>query len=275
MATACITGATAGIGRAFAEILAEQGYDLILVARHPQRLREAADRLSNDHGVAVEVISADLATDSGCAAVTRRLSGGPGAIDLLVNNAGLSVNQGFVAGSLSREEYLLDVLVRAPLRLTHAVLPGMVQRGHGTVVNVSSVAGWLPMGTYSAAKSWVTVFTESLGVELAGSGVTVTALCPGLTRTEFHDRAALDLGSLPTWAWLPPRTVAAQGLADARAGRAISVPAARYRWLSLVIRWAPRPALRRLVARTSGVRRSEDAPSIADVTGTLKGGIGQ
>ena len=178
--TACITGATAGIGLAFAEELAAEGSDLVLVARDTERLEALAERLAAEHGISVEVLTADLATDAGCRAVMDRLADASRPIDVLVNNAGFGVNQDFVAGDLSDEERLLDVLVRATLRLTHAALPGMVQRGRGIVINVSSVAGWVPMGTYAAAKSWVTVFTEGLGAELSGTGVSATAVCPGL-----------------------------------------------------------------------------------------------
>jgi short-subunit dehydrogenase len=243
--TACITGATAGIGLAFAEELAGEGSDLVLVARSTERLEALAERLSADHGVTVEVLTADLATDAGCRAVMDRLADTSNPIDVLVNNAGFGVNQEFVAGDLSDEERLLDVLVRATLRLTHATLPGMVQRGHGIVVNVSSVAGWMPIGTYSAAKSWVTVFTEGLGAELSGTGVTATAVCPGFTRTEFHERAEMDVSVFPDWVWLDSRRVARDGLRTARAGRSVSVPSKRYSALALAVQFTPRPLLRR------------------------------
>ena len=253
--TACITGATAGIGLAFAEELAAEGSDLVLVARDTERLTALAERLAAEHGVAVEVLAADLATDAGCRAVMDRLADSSAPIDVLVNNAGFGVNQPFISGALADEERLLDVLVRATLRLTHAVLPGMVQRGRGTVVNVSSVAGWIPNGTYSAAKSWVTVFTEGLGAELAGTGVTATAVCPGFTRTEFHERAEMDVSAFPDWTWLDSRRVAREGLAAARAGRTISVPSKRYSALALAVQYTPRPLLRRAntIASRSGL----------------------
>jgi uncharacterized protein len=256
--TACVTGATAGIGLAFAEELASQGSDLVVVARDTARLGALADRLAAEHGIAVEVLAADLATDAGCGAVMDRLADGSRPIDVLVNNAGFGVNQDFVAGSLADEERLLDVLVRATLRLTHAALPGMVQRGQGTVINVSSVAGWVPMGTYAAAKSWVTVFTEGLGAELAGTGVTATAVCPGFTHTEFHERADMDMVFLPQWAWLDSGRVARDGLRDARAGRPVSVPSTRYHYLALVAQYTPRPILRRagrVIAQSRAGRR--------------------
>jgi hypothetical protein len=252
--TACITGATAGIGRAFAEELAAQGSDLVVVARDTTRLEALAERLGSQHGVTVEVLAADLATDAGCTRVMDRLADAARPIDVLVNNAGFGVNQDFVAGSLADEERLLDVLVRATLRLTHAALPGMVQRGRGNVINVSSVAGWVPMGTYAAAKSWVTVFTEGLGADLSGTGVTATAVCPGFTHTEFHERADMDVALIPEWAWLDARRVARDGLRDARSGHAVSVPSKRYGSLALVTQYAPRPLLRWAGNRVSQAR---------------------
>lgn len=253
--TALITGATAGIGRAFADVLAAEGHDLVLVARDSGRLAAIAAELSDAHGIDVEVLPADLATDPGCAAVMARLADDTGPVELLVNNAGFGLNSAFVGGDLADEERLLDVLVRATLRLTHAALPGMVARGAGTVVNVSSIAGWVPAGTYGAAKAWVTTFTEGLATELAGTGVTATAVCPGFTRTEFHERASMDVGPLPGWAWLDARRVAAEGLADARAGRAVSVPSTRYGAVSLVAKYVPRPVIRRATALATRPRR--------------------
>jgi hypothetical protein len=214
-----------------------------------------ADQLRGRHGVIVEVLAADLGTDAACQAVTARLTDSSRPIEILVNNAGFGVNQPFVGGDLAREEAMLDVLVRAVLRLTHAVLPGMVQRGTGSVINVSSVAGWLPMGTYSAAKSWVTVFSESLAAELSGTGVSVTAVCPGFTHTEFHDRAQMRADMYPEWMWLDAPTVARDGLAAALAGRSVNVPSHRYQAMSLVTRYLPRPIVRKAAALAPQTRR--------------------
>lgn len=252
--TALVTGATSGIGRAFAQELAGRGSDLVLVARDHSRLTALADELGTTQGIAVEVLPADLATEDGCRAAMRRLGDHTQPIDLVVNNAGFGLNQPFLGGDLAAEERLLDVLVRATLRLTHAALPGMVDRGTGSVINVSSIAGWVPLGTYSAAKSWVTVFSEALAAELAGTGVTVTAVCPGFTRTEFHDRAQMPMDTLPGWAWLDARRVAAEGLRAAHAGRPVSVPSKRYESLSLVLQYLPRPVLRRTVSLAGQVR---------------------
>lgn len=255
MSTACITGATAGIGASFANLLAARGYDLVLVARDAARLQAHAEKLRATHDVMVEVLPADLATATGRGDVSQRLRDSQRPVDILINNAGFGLNQRFVSGDLDREEELLEVLVRAVLVLTHAALPGMVERDNGHVINVSSVAGWVPMGTYSAAKSWVTVFSESLRSELTGTGVTVTAVCPGFTRTEFHDRAHMKVSSMPGWMWLESDDVAAQALEDALAGHIVSVPSHRYQALAMASRYAPRSLVRRLAAVTPRPRR--------------------
>ncbi len=248
MATALITGATAGIGATFAERIAADGHALVLVARDVRRLQAAAERLRERHGVVVEVLGADLATIDGCAAVERRLGDVDAPVDLLVNNAGYGLATPFLATDPADDERLLDVLVRAVLRLTHAALPGMVARRRGAVVNVSSVASFVPTGTYGAAKSWVTSFTESLAGELEGTGVRVQALCPGFTRTEFHQRAGITRAA-PSWLWLDVDTVVDTSLRDLRAGRVVSVPALRYRLITTAARHLPRDVVRRMVAR--------------------------
>lgn len=221
MPVALVTGATAGIGAAFAERLAREGHDLVLVARDEARLHAMASALS----VECEVIVADLATDEGCAVVEQRLHAG---VDLLVNNAGFGVNGRLLQVPADDELRMFDVNARAVLRLTLAALPGMVERGHGDVVNVSSVAGFVPRGTYSATKAYATGLSRAVGPELRGTGVRVCAVCPGFTRTEFHDRAGMDVKGIPSWAWLSAERVVDEGLRDLRRGRAVSVPSKRY-----------------------------------------------
>lgn len=259
MSTACVTGATAGIGASFAKELAARGYDLILVARDETRLIKAAEHLRVHHKVLVEVLPADLGTDIGCAEVSQRLSDSSRPVEILVNNAGFGLNQPFLGGDLANEEAMLDVLVRAVMRLTHAVLPGMVQRGTGSVINVSSIAGWLPVGTYSAAKAWVTVFSESMALELRDSGVTVTAVCPGLTHTEFHQRAQMRVDLMPEWMWLDADKVARDGLDAALNGRAVNVPSYRYQAMALASRYLPRPLVRRVTQLAPTPRRRPES----------------
>ncbi|MCW2777027.1 MAG: short-chain dehydrogenase/reductase [Frankiales bacterium] len=254
---ALVTGATAGIGAEFVAQLAARGYDLVLVARDTGRLAEAARTLQAG-GTTVEVLPADLATDEGCARIEWRLGEG---VDLLVNNAGLGNPGAFHEVSRESEEHMLRVNVRAVLRLTHAALPSMVARGSGRVLNVSSVAGFAPGArgaTYSASKAWVTNFSESLHLQYAPHGVTVTALCPGFTRTEFHSRAEMDVSGVPGPMWLSARRVVKDGLDDLHAGKPLSVPGVQYKAVVALSRVIPSGVrsgvLKRLSSRMPGKR---------------------
>jgi uncharacterized protein len=253
--TALITGATAGIGLAFARRLAHDGHDLVLVARDAQRLETTAKELASAYDVDVDVLAADLADEDACRRVEQRLADRDRPVDLLVNNAGFSVNRGFVRGDVEAEDVMLRVLVRAVMRLTRAALPGMVERGHGAVVNVSSVASFFPQGTYSAAKAWVTAFSQGLAGDLRGTGVRVMALCPGFTRTEFHERAGLDMQGVPPLLWLDVDTVVDEGLAALRRGDAVSVPSLRYKAAVVALRHLPLRGLTAVAARVRGTRR--------------------
>lgn len=240
MTTALITGGTAGLGRAFADKFASLGYDLVLVARDRERLDAVAEQLRGDAGVRVETLAADLSTDAGTDAVRARLAEPKQPVDILVNNAGFALAHSFREGTLEDEERLLDVHVRAVLRLTHAVLPGMVTRGKGSVINVASVSAFVPRGTYSAAKAWVVSFSESVAAELTGTGVRCMALCPGFTHTEFHDRAEIDPDQIPGWMWLNAPDVVDAAVADLRKGLTVSVPNAKYKLLVGAARLVPR-----------------------------------
>lgn len=242
--SALVTGATAGIGREFAEQLAAKGVDLVLVARDAERLDTVSAELRSAHGVAVEVLPADLSDREALEGVAQRLRDPARPIDLLVNNAGYSLNSRFVDSDVRAEEQLLDVLVRAVLVLSHAASTSMVGRGHGRIINVSSVAGLLASGTYAAAKSYVTTFSESLAGQLAGTGVTVTALLPGYVRTEFHERAGIDKGGRSGPFWLDATDVVRAALADAESGTVISVPSPQYKAVVGLVRHVPRALLR-------------------------------
>jgi short-subunit dehydrogenase len=245
-----VTGATAGIGAAFARRLAAEGSGLVLVARDAARLASTAADLSRRYGVPVDPLPADLATDDGCAAVGDRLRDAATPVDLLVNNAGIGLRGTFWEVPLERQEELLRLNCLAVLRLTHAALSGMVARGCGDVINVSSMAGFsaTSRGAYGASKAWVTAFSEALANELAGTGVRVSAVCPGFTRTEFHQRAGLDMSRLPGLLWLDADDVVATALRDHRRGRAVSVPGAQYKTLAALTKIAPRGAVRRVGA---------------------------
>ena len=247
MTTALVTGATAGIGASFARQLAGRGHDLVLVARDAARLDSAAQQLRS-YGVQVEVLPADLADDEGCGLVEKRCAAG---LDVLVNNAGLGTKGDFHEVELAHEEHMLRVNVRAVMRLTHAVLPSMVARGSGAIVNVSSVAGFAPGAravTYSASKAYVTNFSESLHLQYAERGVKVLALCPGFTRTEFHSRADMDISGVPERLWLDADEVVATALADLDKGRSLSVPGAQYKAIVAATRVIP-PSVQRSVLR--------------------------
>lgn len=252
MTTALITGATAGLGRGFAAALAAKGHDVVLVARTQDRLDDVAGELHAEYGVSVQTLTADLSVRADVDRVAARLTDAAAPIEVLVNNAGFGIEDAFTRSSVDDEQQLLDVLVVAVMRLTHAALPGMIERRSGQVLNVSSVAGWITGSTYSAAKSWVTVFTEGLAGELAGTGVSATAVCPGFTHTEFHQRADMDISGVPEFMWLTTDQVVSQALKDADKGRVISVAGRQYEALSLVAQYLPRP----LVRRISGGRRS-------------------
>lgn len=252
---ALVTGATAGIGAAFARRLAADGHDLVLVARDGRRLADLAAELTDRHGVAVRVLAADLSTDEGCDAVEVRLRDPAEPVDLLVNNAGFSLNRPFLLSTADDEVRLLRVNVHAVLRLTLAALPGMAERGHGAVINVSSVAGFgpvMPGSTYSASKAWVTNFSESIAQSVHPYGVRVMALCPGYTRTEFHDRAGIDMSKTPEWMWLRADDVVRHALRDLRRNRMVSVPDWRYRAVVFGLRHAPGRLWRAVARDTRG-----------------------
>ena len=186
------------------------------------------------------MLAADLARPKALASVEARVASSESRpVDLLVNNAGFTVRKRFLHGDLADETRMLDVLVRAPMRLSHAALPGMVERGHGGVVNVSSVAGFLPNSTYGAAKAYVTTFSEALAHQLRGTGVRVLALCPGFVHTEFHERARLKMERVPEWLWLDAPAVVDTALADLRRGKVVSVPSLRYKGIAAVARHTP------------------------------------
>ena len=195
--TALVTGSTSGIGAEFAERLAARGFDLVLVARDVARLDQQAADLRHRYGGTVQVLPADLADREQCARVERRLDDASQPVAMLVNNAGFGTGRRFVRNTIEAEERQLDVLVRAVLRLTHAAVPGMVARGAGRIVNVSSVSAFVPAGTYNAAKAWVSIFTEALASELAGTGVPRRRCCPGFVHTEFHQRGGMDVSAHP------------------------------------------------------------------------------
>lgn len=242
--TALVTGATAGIGFEFADELASRGIDLVLVARDKVRLDTISRELTERYKITIEILPADLAIREQLDLVANRASQQD--IELVVNNAGFGLNESFFEDDVESEQYLIDVLVTAVMRITHAAMPGIIARDRGGVINVSSVAGWMTSGTYSATKSWVTTFSESLAMLLRNSKVNVMAVCPGYTRTEFQDRAGMGTESIPDWMWLHAHQVVLDALKDFEKGKCISVPGAQYKVLSLIAQYLPRPLVRKL-----------------------------
>jgi short-subunit dehydrogenase len=254
MAVALVTGGTSGIGAAFSRSLAAQGYDLVLVARSVPRLEEMAEEL-RALGRSVEILPADLADRADVARVAERLEDPSRPIDMLVNNAGFGVHTSLIDADVSAHDRAFEVMCRAVLVLSGAAARGMLPRGTGKIVNLSSTAGFVTMGAYSAVKAWVTSFTEGLAVELRGTGIGVTALCPGWVHTEFHERAGIKASSIPNFLWLDAEQLVAACLRDVDRGRVISIPTVRYRTLIWLARHAPRSAIRAVSGSISSSRK--------------------
>jgi uncharacterized protein len=226
-AVTLVTGASSGIGAAFARACAARGDDLVLVARDERRLEEIAESLEKEHSIEVEVLAADLSTEVGTGVVEARLESDDPPVDLLVNNAGFGTVGKFAELPREREAQEVQLNAVALMRLCHAGLPGMVGRRRGGVINVSSVAGYQPTplnATYGATKAFVTSFSHALHEELRGTGVNVMVLCPGFTRTEFQERAGLDSSAVPNFMWQSAEAVVAAGLRAHENGRAVCIP---------------------------------------------------
>jgi short-subunit dehydrogenase len=247
---AVVTGASAGIGAAFARRLAAAGTDLVVVARSADRLGTLADELREAHGVQVSVVAADL-TDPAELGRVEALVGGDGHLDLLVNNAGFGTIGDFAELDPDGEEREIRLNVVALVRLARAALPGMLARRRGAIVNVSSMAAFQPApynATYGATKAYVNSFTEALGLEVEDGGVRVQALCPGFTRTEFQERAGIDTSAIPAVAWMTADDVAAASLDGLERGGIVLVPGAANRATIALAGLLPR----RLVTRALG-----------------------
>jgi uncharacterized protein len=250
---ALITGPTSGIGAGFARRYAADGHDVALVARDAARLDQLAAELQDKHGVFSEVLIADLADADGRAKVADRLATG---VDVLVNNAGLGTSGEFWTADPALLQAQLDVNVTAVMQLTRAALPPMLEAGAGAVINVASVAGLLAGrgSTYSASKAWVVSFSEGLAGGLAGTGVTVHAVCPGYVHTEFHERAGIKMKSMPSLMWLEVDDVVRESITGVANGKVVIVPGLQYKAMTGALRLAPRP-LMRLLTRTFGQGR--------------------
>ncbi len=246
---AWVTGASAGIGAAFARRLAREQFDLALVARSRERLAALAAEVQKTHGISCDIVPADLTIGAQLQDVAEAVGDDAG-LELLVNNAGFGTIGPFAELDPEREEEEIRLNVLALTRLTRAALPGLIERGHGSIINVSSMAAFQPAplnATYGATKAFVNSFTEALHEELRGSGVRVQALCPGFTRTEFQERAGIDTSGIPSFAWMTPEAVVDRSLAGLRRGEVICVPGIANRVLATAATAMPRAAVRYIV----------------------------
>lgn len=243
-----VTGASTGIGAAFARRLARDGYDLIIVARSRERLEKLAAALRVEHGGEVEVLPADL-TDAPELRIVEKVVADAD-LDLLVNNAGFGTAGTFAQLDVAKEDEEIRLNVIALMRLTRAALPGMIARRRGSIINVSSMAAFQPApynATYAATKAFVNSFTEALYEELRGTGVAVQALCPGFTRTEFQQRAGVDVSDIPSFAWMTADAVVDAALAALGAGTLICIPGRANRAVMTLTSAIPRSVTRRIV----------------------------
>lgn len=253
MTTALITGASSGLGAEYARQLAQKGADLVLVARDVAALTSLADEIQAEHRVQVEVLAADLLRPRQRAKVEARLADSTRPVEVLVNNAGFGLPLAFERNDIDDEVRHLQLHVEVTMRLMHAALEPMLARGSGRIINVASVAAFTPRSTYGAVKGWVVSFSRWANARYGRDGVTVTAVCPGFTHTNFHERAGLPPGKegVPAWMWLDAPFVVAASLQDAARGKSVSVPSARYKAIVALTRFAPAG----LVARAAATGR--------------------
>lgn len=250
---ALVTGASAGIGEAYAERLAREQYDLVVVARSRERLEALAKRLVESRSIEVEVLVADLTHAADLAIVEQRLASDP-TFDLVVNNAGFGTFGPFAELDVAREEEEIRLNVIALMRITRAALPGMLKRGQGAIINVSSLAGLAPLplnATYGATKAFVNSFTEAVYEEIAGSGVRLQVLQPGFTRTEFQERAGIQSASVPDFAWMEAAAVVDASIEGLRRGDLVCVPGGANRVMAALTGILPRAFARRISGAAS------------------------
>ncbi|WP_346924185.1 SDR family oxidoreductase [Rothia sp. (in: high G+C Gram-positive bacteria)] len=245
-----ITGASAGIGAEFARQYAAAGYHLVLTARRVDPLQDLAEHLRAECGVNVEVLTADLLNPDDLERLVARLQQDEAPVEILVNNAGFGLGSSFDAATAQQHLAQVDVLAKVPLLLMHTAITTMLPRGRGRIINVASVAAFTPGGTYSAVKRFLVSISESANLQYAPRGITVTAVCPGLTRSEFHDAMGQVAPSLPGFLWLTPQRVVADATAASHRGKALCVPSVPYKVAVGLTKVLPRAAVARLIART-------------------------
>lgn len=254
--TVCITGASSGIGESFARQYAARGYALLLHGRRKEKLEPLCEELKTRHGVSAEYVLAELSHPDGVRALEEKLRSIPD-LEVLVNNAGYGLSTSFAQGNIEAQEEMVHTHVNATIRLIHAVLPGMRQRNSGTIINVSSIAGFLvgpKSATYCATKGYITSFTESLYLELAGSGIRLQSLCPGYTRSDFHARMGMDTSGEFFRHFMSADAVVKTSLKAVEKGTVVCIPGVRYKLIALAARFIPRRIYYWVARRTQGTR---------------------
>lgn len=243
--TVLITGASSGLGAEYARQLSRAGCSLVLVARDARALNDLADDLRRLGSPQVEVLVADLLDEDDLAKVVKRLGEHDSPVDMLINNAGFGLPLAFERNDIADETRHLRLHNEVPLRLMHTALQGMLARGSGRIINVASMAAFIPRSTYAAAKQWLVGFSRWANARYKRRGVTVTAVCPGFTHTNFHERLGLPPGQegIPNWMWLDAKQVVSDSLRDAERGRPVSIPSVRYKVLAGVARLVPQSVL--------------------------------
>jgi uncharacterized protein len=264
--TALITGASSGIGEAFAEVFAARGFDLVLTARREDRLRALAARLSASHGCRVHVVAADMADATAPAGIAGQLEASGLRIDVLVNNAGYGLPGTYLTVPWEAHAAMLQVMVTGPVELTHRLLPGMIARRYGRIINVASLAALVPAPAghtlYAPAKALVVRFSEALAQEVRPFGVHVTALCPGFTVSEFHDRAGTRdrVRRLPRWMWMDAGTVAQQGYDAVMDGVPIRITGGVNRAIAAFVKYLPYSVITAIGRRAARLYRRTTPP---------------
>jgi short-subunit dehydrogenase len=252
--TVLVTGASAGLGMAFARILAQHGFNLVITARRAERLEILARELESQNGVTVRILPADLARADAARQLADALEQEQIAIDMLINNAGFGIAGRYRDIPWERHREFIQVMVTAPCELARHLLPGMTQRGYGRIVNVASVAGLIPGAAgstlYGASKAFLISFTQALHSEQRGTGVYVSALCPGYTHTEFHDVSGTRerMNRLPKFLWLDATRVVEEGYTAVMRNQPICIPGLQYKAIVGVARMLPMGVAHRLVS---------------------------
>lgn len=251
---ALITGGTSGLGATFAKSLAKRGLDLVLVARNTERLEEKRTELGA-LGVDVEIITADLATREGVDVVKQRLLSDVDPITVFINNAGAGMYSRMATDDATALRDGAELMAMVPMELGGAAAHAMKARGGGVILTTASVAGLVPMGAYSAVKSFVKVWSESLANEIGKYGVQAVAFIPGWVRTEFHERSGVSTSSIPDFLWLDAERVVNEALEDVEAGKTISIPSKRFKAISFLAQHAPKPLVNKVVKKLNKGRR--------------------